>query len=273
MRNSWIAAVVALALLGGCNSADQGGSASGQKAAAPAIAPGTSISGTVTLHDQIPIGAGAKLDVKLVDVAQPEIPVAEKNIDVTGQPPFTFTLDFDPGKIVAGRTYVINTMLFDGPRRFMPALNSPVLTHGTGTTAQVVLNAEATPGEKLKEEFAKLQGRIGAMKTVNGTYTTDSSSIGWDAFAEGGNVRFVRINTEQDAGGRSAVYYAFKDGKPMAVKQRGGVAVGWGDNGEVLWNERPGGGTVSDGEIKSLRDASLNALQMAQAKVDASKKK
>ncbi len=86
-------------------------------------------------------------------------------------------------------------------------------------------------------------------------------------------VRFVRVNTEMDAGGRSAVKYAFKDGKPMVVKQTGGATVGWGDDGTVLWNEKVGGGQASDADIASLRGDAMKALQMAQEKVDASKKK
>ncbi|HEY0231106.1 MAG TPA: hypothetical protein VGC55_07635, partial [Dokdonella sp.] len=149
----------------------------------------------------------------------------------------------------------------------------PVLTHGATTTVQVVLNAEATPAEKLKEEYKTLQSHIGGMKKVAGTYTTDDASIGWDAFAEGGNVRYIRVNTEFDKGGRSAVYYAFKGDKPMVIQQKGGAIVGWGDNGDVLWNEKPGGGTLGDADIKSLVDAATKALQMAQDKVDATKRK
>ena len=272
MRNLWIAALTALVLLAGCNSADQGGG----KSAAPEIAPGTTISGSVTLRDQIPIGAGAKLDVRLVDVAQPEVALAEKSIDVTGEPPYQFTLDFDPARISASRTYVINAVLTDGARRFLPALNSPVLTHGSGITTQVVLVAEATPAEKTKEEFTKLQSQIGGMKKVEGTYTTDNASIGWDAFGEKGVIRFVRVNTVMDddkGGARSAVHYAFKDGKPMAAKQKGGAFVGWDADGNLLWNEKPGGGTLGDAEVKALHDDALKAQQMAQDKLDATKKK
>jgi len=272
MRNHGLAALAVLAFLGGCSGSDQGGANAG-KPVAPAIAAGTTINGTVTFHDQIPIGAGAKLDVKLVDIAQPEVPVAEKIFDVGGTPPFTFALDFDLSKINPGRTYVVNASLTDGARHFVPALDSPVLTRGTGTTAQVVLNAEATPAENLKEEYTKLEGHIGGMRKVAGTYTTETASIGWDAFADPSGVRFVRLNTELDAGGRSSVKYAFKDGKPLLVKQQGGATVAWDDAGKVLVNEKPGGGTVGEGEIKALHDAAMNALQMAQDKVDAGKKK
>lgn len=281
MRNKWIAALAALVILGGCDSADKGAApggmaANGGKNAAPttpAIAPGTTINGTVTFHDQIPIAQGSKLDVKLVDVAQPEIPLAEKVFDVGGAPPFSFALDFDPGKITVNRTYVINALLTDGPRRFVPALSSPVLTNGTTTTVQVVLNAEPTPAETLKDDFKKLQAHIGGMKKVAGTYTTDDSSVGWDAFAEGSAVRFVRVNTEMDKGGRTSVTYAFNDDKPMVVKQKGGSTVGWDGSGTVLWNEKQGGGTLADDDIKALHDAAMKALAMAQEKVEAAKRK
>ena len=84
----------------------------------------------------------------------------------------------------------------------------------------------------------------------------------------------MRVNTELDAGGRSAVYYAFtKDGKPMVVQQKGGAMVGWSDNGEVLVNEKHGGGEVAPAEVASMHDAALKALPMAQEKVDAMRKK
>jgi len=272
MRIHWIAAIAALALLAGCDSGKQEMDSKAQ--AELAIAPGTAITGAVTLREPIAIGAGAKLDLKLVDAGQPEPAIATKTIDVSGAPPYSFSIDFDRSRITAARTYVLNAMLTDGDRRFLPALTSPVLTHGASANVQIVLTAEATPSEKLKEEYSKLQGRIGALKKVAGTYTTDTASIGWDAFAEGNAVRFMRVNTELDAGGRSAVYYAFtKDGKPMVVQQKGGAMVGWSDNGEVLVNEKHGGGEVAPAEVASMHDAALKALPMAQEKVDAMRKK
>lgn len=270
MRTHWIAAVAALSLLAGCNASTE--TATPEKAAAPAIAPGNAINGSVTLHDPMTIGAG-KLDVHLVDVAQPQPAIAEKTLAVSGAAPFNFTLDFDRSKIVAGRTYVLNATLTDGDRRFQAGLAAPVLTHGAGTNVQIVLTAEATPAEELKAEFTKLQGRIGGMKTVTGTYTTDTASIAWDAFGEGGAVRYVRVNTDLDAGGRTSVYYAFKDGKPMAVQQKGGALVGWGDDGGVLINEKHGGGQLAPAEIAAMHDAATKALQMAQEKLDAARKK
>jgi putative lipoprotein len=279
MRKLPIVALVALAVLGGCNQQNQNpqatapGQPSGNgNAAAPAPIPST-VTGSVNLKDSVAVNPGAKLDVKLVDVATPDVPVVEKSMDVSGNPPFNFSLDLDPSKIDPKRAYTVNAVLTDGERRFLPALTAPVLTGGSPATAQITLSPEPTEAEKLKDEFAKLQGRIGGMKTVNGTYTTDEASIGWDAFADHGKVVFVRVNTEYDKGGRTSVKYAFKDDKPMFVKQNGGATIGWDDNGGVVVNEKPGGGALNDKELAPVHDAATKAFQMAQEKVDATKKR
>ena len=283
MRKLSIAAFIALGLLAGCNNAGNqapataGGQAPAKNSPAAAAAAAnvpipSTVSGSVTLKDPVQISQGAKLDVKLVDVSTPDAPIAEKSLDVSGNPPFNFSLDIDPARIDRKRTYTLNAVLTDGERRFLPALTAPVLTGGSPSTATITLTPEPTAGEKLKDEFAKLQGRIGGMKGVNGTYTTDDASIGWDAFAEHGKVVFVRVNTEYDKGGRTSVKYAFADDKPMFVKQQGGNTVGWGDNGDVVVNEKQGGGTVADKDLAAIHDAATKAFQMAQEKVDAAKK-
>jgi putative lipoprotein len=283
MRKLSIVAFIALGILAGCdNAGNQNQPAGGQAqapangnaaAAANANAPiPSTVSGSVTLKDPVAINAGAKLDVKLVDVSTPDVPIAEKSLDVSGNPPFNFSLDIDPAKIDRKRIYTVNAVLTDGERRYMPALTAPVLTGGSPATAQITLTPEPTAAEKLKDEFAKLQGRIGGMKTVNGTYTTDEASVGWDAFADHNKVVFVRVNTDYDKGGRTSVKYAFKDDKPMFAKQTGGATIGWDDNGAIVVNEKPGGGSVSDKEAASIHDAAMKAFQMAQEKVDAQKK-
>jgi putative lipoprotein len=281
MRNLTLAALAALALavLTGCNPANQnegsaqnGASGTPGKADANAPIPST-VSGTVTLRDPVTIGEGARLDVKLVDVAEPGVPIAEKTFDVSGAPPFNFSLDLDPSRIDRKRAYTVNAVLTDGERRYLAGLTSPVLTGGSPSTVQILLTPEPTASEKLKDEYSKLQSRIGGMKKVAGTYTTDDASIGWDAFADHGHVVFARVNTEYDKGGRTAVKYAFRDDKPMYVKQQGGATIGWGDNGDVVVNEKAGGGEVDEKEVESIRDAATKAFQMAQERVDAQKKK
>ncbi|MBN8481352.1 MAG: YbaY family lipoprotein [Xanthomonadales bacterium] len=268
--------LVAVAVLGGCNSstppAGQPAPANGGAASKPvADAPlGTSITGTVSVRDATQVGEGARLELKLVDVAQPDIVIAEATEAVSGQPPFRFTLNFDPARIDRSKTYILNALLFDGERRFVPGLQSPVLTHGAGSTIDIALNAEATPGEKLKEEFGKLKAQIGGMRRIQDAYLDGDLSVAWDGFVDaGGHVRYMRVNTELGEGDkavRSNTEYAFLDDKPMVVfKKSSGTRVGWDASGTLVLTER-NGGSVGDDEVKAFHADALKALAMGQAK-------
>lgn len=270
-------ALAAMVAVGGCNSSNQptspaAPSAAPAKPAQAAVNVGSPITGTASLREPMNIGEGARLEIKLVDVAMPDIVIAASTENVSGQPPFRFSLPFDPAKIDRTRTYVINGLLFDGDRRFIPALQSPVLTGGAGNTVEIVLNAEATPGEKVKEEFIKLKAHIGGMKRIQDSYLDGDLSVAWDGFVDASSkVRFMRVNSETGEGEtaqRSNVEYAFVDDKPMAIlkKNSGNTRVGWDENGQVVLSERAGG-EVSADEAKAFHADALKALAMGQAKV------
>lgn len=271
-------ALVAMVVLGGCNSSSQppANSANGSTPASGATAPlpaGNILTGTISLREPMAINEGARIEVKLVDVAMPDYVLAEHSETVSGQPPYAFTMAFDPSKIDRTRTYVVNVLMFDGDRRFVPALQSPVLTGGAGNTAEVVLNSEATPGEKLNEEFTSLKSRIGGMRRIQDSFLNDDLSVAWDGFVEaGGKVRFMRVNSEKgdgDTAVRSNVEYAFLDEQPMVVSRRAGngfTRVGWDTKGNLVLNRAAGGGTVSEEEARSFHADALKALAMAQPK-------
>lgn len=270
-------ALAAIVAVGGCDSSNQSTSPAGPSAAAAtpvqaAVNVSSPITGTAALREPMNIGEGARLEIKLVDVAMPDIVIAESTENVSGQPPFRFSLAFDPAKIDRSRTYVINGLLFDGDRRFIPALQSPVLTGGAGNTVEIVLNAEATPGEKVKEEFNKLKAHIGGMKRIQDSYLDGDLSVAWDGFVDASSkVRFMRVNSETGEGEtaqRSNVEYAYLDDKPMAIlkKNSGNTRVGWDENGQVVLSERAGG-EVSADEAKAFHAEALKALAMGQAKV------
>ena len=62
-------------------------------------------------------------------------------------------------------------------------------------------------------------------------------------------------------------------GKPMAVEERRGASVGWDGNGQVMWNQRPGGETVDEAGLEAMKTEAARVQQMAQEKVDAARKK
>lgn len=274
-------ALTALAVLGGCNPANQpagapaaDGNGAPPTAAQMANAPIPSqITGTVTLRAPAVINPGAKLTAQLVDVAQQDIVIAQSSEDLTTQPPYQFTLPLEPGRIDKTRVYVVNVLLTDGERRYVQALQSPVLTGGAGNTIQVVLNSEATPGENLKEEFNKLKAHIGGMKRIQDSFLDGDLSVAWDGFAEAGNkLRFMRVNSELgdgDSAVRTNVEYAFLEGKPMAILKKGSVTtrVGWNEQGEVILNEKSNGETVSDEEAKAFYEDALKAFAMGEKKL------
>ncbi len=281
MKNYVAAALTALAVLGGCNSSNQTANApsangNGTPPTAEELAnapiPGQ-INGTVNLRVPAEINPGAKLSVKLVDVAQPELVLAEASQDVTGPPPYQFTLVVDPSGIDRTRVYVVNVLLVDGERRYVQALQSPVLTGGAGSNLEVVLNSEATPGEELKDEFNKLKSHIGGMKRIQDSYLDGDLSVAWDGFVEAGNkLRFMRVNTELGDGDKAVrdnIEYAFLEEKPMAILKKGRITtrVGWDENGKLILNERSGGEGVSDEDAQKYYDDAVKAFAMGEKKL------
>ena len=275
-------ALTALAFLGGCNSSNQpasapsandnGSAASPAQHAANAPIP-DHIDGTITLREAAVINPGAKLTVSLVDVAQQDVVLDQTSQDVASQPPYPFTLSVKPTDIDPTRVYVVNVLLVDGERRYVQALQSPVLTGGAGSTINVVLNGEATPGETLKEAFNKLKSHIGGMKRIQDSFLDGELSVAWDGFVEAGNkLRFMRVNSELgdgDTAVRTNIEYAFLDGKPMAILQKGRVTTraGWDENGKVVLNEKSGGETLSDVEVKAYYDGAVKAFAMGEKKL------
>ena len=274
-------ALTALAVLGGCNSSNQGAAASTangngagsttQQQANTAIP--NQISGSITLREPAAIEPGSKLKIQLVDVAQQDLVLAETSEDVSTQPPYQFTLSVDPSRIDPTRVYVVNVTLVDGERHYVQALQSPVLTGGAGATIDVVLNGEATPGEELKEAFSKLKSHIGGMKRIQDAFLDGDLSVAWDGFYEAGNkLRFMRVNSELgdgDTAVRSNIEYAFLEGKPMAILKKGSVTtrVGWDKDGHVILNEKSGGSTITDEEAKSFYDGAVKAFAMGEKKL------
>ena len=278
-------ALTALVVLGACSPSDPPSSTSPANGTEPAPAPGhatndalpSQVSGTISLRVPAAVNPGAKLIVQLVDVAQPELIIAESLTDVSTQPPYSFSLPLEAGRIDKSRVYVVNVKLVDGERQYLPALQSPVLTGGAGSTIEVVLTSEATPGEDLKEAFIKLKSQIGGMRRIQDSFLDGDLSVAWDGFVEAGNkLRFMRVNSEVGEGDtavRNNVEYAFLEGKPMAIlkKGQGNTRVGWNEAGEVILNERGNGEPLSPEEAQAYYDDALKAFAMGERKLPSRK--
>ncbi len=104
------------------------------------------VTGTVTYLQSQTLPDNAEIHVVLEDLSQqgmPEGVLAEQSIPAAGKSvPIPFALDYDPKGVDENRAYSIRAEIrVDGETRYMSGQSYPVLTHGAGSTADVVVMA------------------------------------------------------------------------------------------------------------------------------------
>ena len=230
----------------------------------------TSVTGTVSLKVPAPIGPTAQLKLSLENVSlKPEVIVAQSTTPA-GQLPAQFQLPFEPGKIDQNALYVLNVELLDGERRYVAPRQYPVLTKGSGSKVDVVMTPEPTASEKLESEYASLERAIGGMKRSQGASEDEASTTAWDGFFDKTGLRYIREIVDFGDKGRTNTYYAYREGKPMAVvvervpamaeKPNAVTRAGWDEAGLLVLKTKKEGGTVSvlaDVDGKSLYDRAV----------------
>ena len=278
MRTPVFPALLALGLIAGCNSQQQPAAPT-----APQIA--NSVSGTIMLREPRALGDNARAELKVVDVSQPDTPLAQITIEHANHPPISFNLPIDPKAVDPLRTYAVDVKLIDGERRFLPVLQYPVLTKKSPSVVQVVLAPEPTPAEKMYEAYKKAFGEIGTFKSVSGGGQTPNTSTAWDAFYSNGKVKVIREITDQyddkaNEIGRVTLRMAYQNDKPwVIVKEESSgegsrpstvTKVGWDDSGALVLKDKLASGQTSPAtpeEATALYQHAVQALAQAQAKV------
>ena len=276
MRSSMLFVLLALALLAGCNS-----SSPPPQQAAPAPKIANNVSGRVMLREPRELSAQAKLDLRVTDVAQPGVILAQTTISPANTPPISFNLPIDTNKVDPRRTYAVEAMLVDGDRRYLPVLQYPVLTNKAPAQVEIVVAPEATPSEKMYDEFKKTFGGIGGMKTFNGSAMNDNSTVAWDAFTQNNKIRVVREITDLDNDkGRITYKMTYQNDVPWVVQKEEAPAgsnhpyattkVGWDENGQLILKQRVANGQnseVSADDAKAIFTHAQQAYSTAQQKL------
>ncbi|HSX62132.1 MAG TPA: YbaY family lipoprotein [Tahibacter sp.] len=230
----------------------------------------TSVTGTVSLKVPAPIGPSAQLKLALTNVSmKPEVTVAQSTTQ-PGQLPAQFQLPFEPGKIDQNALYVLNVELIDGERRYVAPRQYPVLTRGSSSKADVVMTPEPTASEKLDAEYASLERAIGGMKRSQGSSEDEASTTAWDGFFDKSGLRYIREIVDFGDKGRTNTYYAYREGKPMAVvvervpamaeRPNAVTRAGWDANALLVVKTKKEGGTVgvlADADAKALYDRAV----------------
>lgn len=277
MRTLMFIAFAAATFLVGCNSQTN----APQQPAQPVAQIAKNVSGRVMLREPRELSAQARLELRVVDVANTGLVLAQTVINKANQPPIAFNLPIDTGKVDARRTYAVEAMLVDGDRRYLPVLQYPVLTRNAPAQVEIIVAPEATPAEKMYEDFKKTFGQIGGMKTFNGASLGDTASVAWDAFTSNSKIRVVREITDLDNDkGRITYKMAYQNDNPWVVQKEESPAgsnhpyattkVGWDDNGQLVLKERVANGQNSEvlpEEAKAIRDHARAAFAAAQARL------
>lgn len=120
----------ALLLLAGCSGAD-------------ALLPEPAITGSLTYRQRIALPPTAVIEVQLLDVTRPDAP-AEVLHTVTlspqSQPPFYFTIRYDPHRIDPTHAYALKATITVGSElRFLSTNNTRVLTGSHPSHRDLVL--------------------------------------------------------------------------------------------------------------------------------------
>lgn len=244
-----------------------------QAAAAPSNQP--TVKGLVSAGEITQLPKGIVLRTRLLDVTDPATPpvtIAETTTE-TRRLPAEFALPYDPAKIDAARTYVVQAeLLTEGVTLYSTPNPLPVLTQGSPAGADLVLVRGSGPdtsisvSEQFRREFDLLESQLGSLRRVVGERMTDDVTVGWDAFVDDSGVRFARESVDFADGGRASFRYAFRYEKPWIVaRERGGsmTFVGWDDEGNVVLNQQGEGGTTSEADAAALRSRAAEMLRIA----------
>jgi len=141
-----LAAAAGASLLSACAS-----SSTAPGRAAPGASP-LRVSGTVSYRERIALDPSAELVVRLLDVSRmdaPSVTLAEQRIKANGkQPPFAYDLPVDAARIDPRMRYAVSARIQRGEQLlFISDTQYPVLTHGGGTAADLVL-VRVTPSPR-----------------------------------------------------------------------------------------------------------------------------
>ena len=112
--------------------------------------PMASVTGTVTYLQRIALPPTAVIKVQLADVSRadaPAIVLGTQQIEANGrQVPFAFEIEYDPARIDARFTYVVQARIeADGKLLFISDQAYPVLTRGAPSEVDLVLTSVGRP--------------------------------------------------------------------------------------------------------------------------------
>lgn len=113
-----------------------------------------SVSGQALYRERIAAPPGARLEVVLEDISRADAPaerLGEVVIEQAGQPPYEFTIDYDPAQIQPAHEYRVRARLLEGDELlFVTDQVHPVITRGNPSSVTLLLRrVERAPAHPL----------------------------------------------------------------------------------------------------------------------------
>ncbi len=143
----------------------------------PAPGPTATITGSALYRERIALPPGAVFEAVLEDTSLADAPstrIASTKKEHPGNPPFFFTITYDPSKIIASHTYNVRaSVTYDGKLMFTSTSAHHVITAANPNTASIMLRhvspADDTPAVSAGGVAPKpLENSYWKLTTLNG---------------------------------------------------------------------------------------------------------
>lgn len=125
------------------------------------LAQGT-VTGAATYRERIALPGNAVLEVTLEDVSRAGAPaevIGRARVEHPGQPPFRFSIQYDPSRIVSSHSYAVRARVtVEGQLMFTTDQRYPVLTQGSGSDAGTIIMRRVTGRGPLADLPASFSG-------------------------------------------------------------------------------------------------------------------
>lgn len=113
------------------------------------ILPAQTVTGTATYRERIALPPDAVFEATLEEVSRADTPgdvIGRTRLEQPGQPPIQFSIQFDPARIVAARSYSVRARVtVGGNLMFVSDQSYPVLTQGNGNTVAILMRHASGP--------------------------------------------------------------------------------------------------------------------------------
>ena len=135
---------------------------------APAEDPAGTVTGVATYRERIAMPKNASFEATLADVSKMDAPaetIGTAVMENPGNPPYHFSISYDPRRIVENHTYAVRATIKIGDElAFTSDTTYPVITRGNGKEVNILLKSAG--GRKTATDAGSAQGKIALENTT-----------------------------------------------------------------------------------------------------------